>query len=159
MQTAEADDLPLPAALLQSPPFLMIQMLRAGRRLAEASPEGPRLPHMAILATLVEFGPQSQRDLGRRLGFDPSDVVGFIDDLEADGQAERRRDPEDRRRNAVAVTRAGRVWLDERLASHRERLHRFLGGLDEDERDQLLRLLQRALAHHDGRVPEAYRTV
>ena len=158
MQTAEADDLPLPAALLENPPFLMLQMLRAGRRMAEERPEGPRLPHLAILATLVEFGPQSQRDLGRRLGFDPSDVVRLIDVLEKDGHAERRRDPDDRRRNAVVVTDAGRAWSEERLATTRERLQVFLGGLDEDERDQLLRLLQRALAHLDGRVPEVYRT-
>jgi len=114
---------------------------------------------MAILATLVEFGPQSQRDPGRRLGFEPSDVVRLIDVLEADGHAERRPDPDDRRRNAVIVTRAGRAWLEDRLATTHDRLRRFFGGLDEGECDQLLRLLQRGLAHHDGRVPEANRTV
>ena len=120
------------------------------------------IPVSATITSESQVGtsqPQSQRDLGRRLGFDPSDVVRLIDALERDGHAERRRDPDDRRRNAVVVTDAGRAWLEERLATTRERLQVFLGGLDEDERDQLLRLLQRALAHLDGRVPEGYRTV
>lgn len=106
--------MPLPAALLENPPFLMLQILRAGKRMAEEGPEGPRLAHMAILATLVELGPQSQRDLGQRLGFDPSDVVRLIDVLEDDGHAGRRRDPDDRRRDAVVMTDAGRLRLEER---------------------------------------------
>jgi DNA-binding MarR family transcriptional regulator len=149
--------LPLPEALLRLAPFVMLQVLRAGKRAAEQSPEGPRLPQISVLACLAEFGPQSQRDVAQRLGFDPSDVVGVVDAIEAAGHAVRRRDPCDRRRYALAITPAGRRWLKERLALADERAAVFLRGLDADERAQLLRLLQRVLAHHDGRVPERYR--
>ena len=154
---AADDDLALPEALLRMPAFVMVQIVRSGKRGVEQSPEGPRLPHMAVLACLVEFGPQSQRDVARRLGWDPSDIVAVVDAIEAAGHAVRARDPRDRRRYALAVTPAGRRWLRDRLAVADERSALLLAGLDAGERAQLLRLLQRALAHHDGRVPERYR--
>jgi MarR family transcriptional regulator, lower aerobic nicotinate degradation pathway regulator len=151
------EDLELPESLLQLPPFVMIQILRAGRRMAERTPEGPGLPTISVLACLVEFGPQSQREISERLRFDPSDVVEMIDDVEARGLAVRERDPADRRRYAVAATPAGRRWLRKRLADAGERAKPFLLGLDATERRQLLSLLQRVLAHHDARVPAHYR--
>jgi DNA-binding MarR family transcriptional regulator len=152
--TAPADeDLALPEALLRIPGWLMVQILRSGKRDVVPGPEGPRLPHTAVLASLVEFGPQSQVDVARRLGFDPSDVVAVVDAIEAAGHAVRERDPRDRRRYALAVTPAGRRWLRSRLALADDRSAALLRGLDADERELLLRLLQRVLAHHDARVP------
>jgi MarR family transcriptional regulator, lower aerobic nicotinate degradation pathway regulator len=157
--TAPADeDLPLPEALLRIPGWLMLQILRSGKRDVKTGPEGPRLPHMAVLASLVEFGPQSQADVARRLGFDPSDVVAVVDTIEAAGHAVRARDPHDRRRYALAVTPAGRRWLRSKLALVDERSAALLRGLDADEQAQLVRLLQRVLAHHDARVPGHYRS-
>jgi DNA-binding MarR family transcriptional regulator len=151
------DELELPESLLRIPAFLMLQILRWGRRGAELSPEGPRLPYIAVLACLVEFGPQAQRDVSRRLQFDPSDVVAVVDALEEAGHAVRQPDPADRRRNAVAATPAGRRWLRGRLADAGRRAEALLPGLNTDERAQLVALLQRALAHLDRRVPERYR--
>jgi DNA-binding MarR family transcriptional regulator len=141
--------LALPSRLLDVPAFVMLQLLRRGRRLAEASPQGPRLPQLMVLASLDEFGPQSQRELSRRLGFDPSDMVGLIDHLEAAGHAVRERDLADRRRHAVAITPDGRAWLDEWLAGAPERSARLFPGLSDAERAQLLDLLRRALANLD----------
>ena len=104
--TTATTELPLPALILNSPAFLMLHLLRHGRRSAEATPQGPRLHQMSVLAVLDESGPQSQRDLARRLGVDPSDMVALIDALEAEGLAVRERDPADRRRHAVAITEA-----------------------------------------------------
>lgn len=153
----EDDDLQLPEALLASPVFVMVQILRATRRMDERTPEGPTLAAGSVLACLVEFGPQSQRDLSRRLRSDPSDIVGVIDELEARGHAVRERDPSDRRRNAVAATAAGRQWLRSRMETMEERAARYLPGLDPDELTTLRALLLRVLAHHDSRVPARHR--
>lgn len=78
------------------------------RALAQA---GVRRSHYAVLAALEEFGPASQAALGRRTGIDRSDMVAIINDL-ADRQLTRRApDPEDRRRNIVAITTDGRTEL------------------------------------------------
>ncbi|MEA2293526.1 MAG: hypothetical protein QOE86_1165 [Solirubrobacteraceae bacterium] len=149
--------LELPELLLSSPAFVMLQLLRAGRKRAEATPEGPGLPSLMVLACIDEFGPQSQRALCRRLGSDPSDMVGLIDRLEADGHAVRERDPDDRRRHAVAMTPAGRSWLERTVPEIGARGARLLPGLSVEEREMLMDLLRRALAHQDERVPDHYR--
>jgi DNA-binding MarR family transcriptional regulator len=155
----EEDDqgLELPEALLQSPVFVMVQILRATRRMDERTPEGPTLAAGSVLACLIEFGPQSQRDLSRRLRSDPSDIVRVIDQLEARGHALRERDQRDRRRNAIVATPKGHAWLKSRMDTVEERAARYLPGLDADERALLRSLLLRVLAHHDARVPARYR--
>jgi DNA-binding MarR family transcriptional regulator len=135
----------------------MMQLLRWGKKSAEASPQGPRLPKMMVLACLDEFGPQSQRELSGRLWLDPSDMVAIIDRLEADGHAIRERDPQDRRRHAIAMTPAGRAALADMAAGLGARTAALLPGLASDERAQVLDLLRRALAHHDDRVPDHFR--
>ena len=152
--TLDAPAWQLPELLLDSPAFLMLQLLRHGKRSAELTPQGPRLPQLMVLACLDEFGPQSQRDLSRRLGLDPSDMVAVIDRLEAEGHAVRERDLADRRRHAVATTPAGRQWLAETAAGAGERAARLLPGLSDEERHTVIHLLRRALAHHDERVPD-----
>lgn len=148
------EDLPLPESLLSLPSFLMLQILRAGRRAAEASPGGPRLPFLSVLACLEEYGPQSQRDVAHRLRWDPSDLVGVIDRLEQDGLVVRRRDPADRRRYALGLTRRGRAWVRSELAESETGIAgHLLSPLAAEERAQLTDLLRRVLAGLDPRVP------
>jgi DNA-binding MarR family transcriptional regulator len=154
----ETQDLRLPEALFTSHAFVMLQLLRFARRQAGGEPQGPRVVSLSVLACLDEFGPQSQRELSRRLGFDPSDMVAIIDGLEADGHARRERDPEDRRRYAIVLTPRGRAWLRQVLDDMPDRMVALLPGLSEAERDQLLELLVRALAALDERVPDRFRT-
>src|SRR4051812_19757171 len=68
---------------------------------------GLRPKHFALLNAIALAGGASQQELGRRLGLDPSGLVGAIAELERMGLAERRRDPADRRRYAVALTDPG----------------------------------------------------
>ena len=135
----------------------MLQILRATRRMDERTPEGPTLTAGSVLACLIEFGPQSQRNLSRRLRSDPSDIVRVIDELEGRSHAVRQRDPEDRRRNAVVATAAGKAWLKSRMESVEERAAAYLPGLTPEERTLLRKLLLRVLAHHDARVPARHR--
>src|SRR2546425_12528845 len=51
--------------------------------------------------------PQSQRELARRLHYDPSNITALADSLEARGLIERRADATDRRVRVPAPTPAG----------------------------------------------------
>src|SRR5213076_3223699 len=84
--------------------------------------------------------PQSQRELARRLHYDPSNITSLADSLEARGLIERRADAADRRFRLLALTPAGeqlQASLEERLAQPPA----FLQRLTQDEQKQLLLLL------------------
>jgi DNA-binding MarR family transcriptional regulator len=141
------DTLDLPPSLLGITTFLLSKVGHLARRRlgVRLAGHGIRLWHVAVLSALADFGPSSQRDLGRRLGIDPSDLVGVLDDLESAGQLDRRRDPADRRRHVVSMTPAGRAALDavtrEADAVHDE----MLAPLTAAERRQLHDLLLRVI--------------
>ncbi|MFD6176728.1 MULTISPECIES: MarR family winged helix-turn-helix transcriptional regulator [unclassified Isoptericola] len=89
--------------------FLLAQTgKRARARLAHRLGErGLRLWDLAVLATLDDVGPQSQRDVGARFGIHPSDVTKVVDELAGRGLVSRDRDPADRRRVVLALTPPG----------------------------------------------------
>lgn len=81
---------------------------RAHRLLVDAlSPHGWRGYHVRVLAALDEGGPASQAELCRRTDIDGSDLVSTLDGLVEAGLVTRSPDPEDGRRNVVALTGAG----------------------------------------------------
>jgi len=97
----------------------------------------------AVLCALDEYGPASQIELGRRCGFDRSDVVAIVNDLVAGKLVERRGDPSDRRRNIITLTPAGRRRLHklDRVADGIQ--DELLAPLSVRERKQLTSLLTR----------------
>ncbi|MFZ0859392.1 MAG: MarR family transcriptional regulator [Candidatus Sulfotelmatobacter sp.] len=70
--------------------------------------------HMAVLA-LIRDHPLTQRGLIDRLEIDKSSAVYIVDDLERLGLATREPDANDRRANAVQITRKGRKFLADGL--------------------------------------------
>ncbi|MGW0655071.1 MarR family winged helix-turn-helix transcriptional regulator, partial [Streptomyces umbrinus] len=68
---------------------------------------GLRLRHYALLRFLATSEGALQRELSSRLGYDPSAIVGLVDDLEKLGFAERRPSPDDRRSRIVVLTGDG----------------------------------------------------
>jgi DNA-binding MarR family transcriptional regulator len=147
-----------PERLLRHPSAVMFLVMREAYRLRQrgaqrAGAEALRFPHFAILACLEEFGPESQREVSERLRFDASDLVTFVDVLERSGFVLRRRDQRDRRRYALELTAAGRRALRRRDAEAERLNQELFAPLRPEEREQLRRLLLRALAHHDPRVP------
>src|ERR1700736_738463 len=84
--------------------------------------------------------PQSQRELARRLHYDPSNITALADSLEARGLIERRTDASDRRFRLLALTPEG-----ERLRASLEALlaqpPHFLDRLTIAEQKQLHTLL------------------
>jgi DNA-binding MarR family transcriptional regulator len=67
--------------------------------------------HGYTLSHLCENGPTSQQSLLDVLEVDPSVLVAILNDLENAGLAERKRDPEDRRRHIVEMSEQGRSAL------------------------------------------------
>src|ERR1700737_4308924 len=89
--------------------------------------------------------PQSQRELARRLHYDPSNITSLADSLEARGLLERRTDASDRRFRLLALTPEGerlRASLEELLAQPAH----FLDPLSLAEQKQLLQLLAKVFA-------------
>jgi DNA-binding MarR family transcriptional regulator len=84
--------------------------------------------------------PQSQRELARRLHYDPSNITALADSLESRGLLERRTEASDRRFRLLALTPEG-----ERLRESLEQLlaqpPHFLDRLTLSEQKQLLQLL------------------
>ena len=140
---------PLPPSLLELNVYLLSKIGKGARRAAaeRLAARRLRLWHMAVLATLDDFGPQIQRDLATRLGIDPSDVVKVLDELAGAGLVERTRDPADRRRVTATVTEPGRSLLAELQADEKAADDELLAPLDEAERAHLHALLLRVHTH------------
>jgi DNA-binding MarR family transcriptional regulator len=149
----EADDGRLdydpPERLRRLPSWLASELARRGATLVgEAlAQEGVRRQHFAVLTSLAEQGAASQAALGRRLWIDRSDLHGLLAELEGDGLVARVRDPEDRRRNVVTLTTAGKAALrrlDKRVDAAQSAL---LEPLSADERREVIGLLERVVSH------------
>jgi len=82
--------------------------------------------HGFTLSHLCDHGPTSQQSLLDVLDVDPSVLVAILNDLEKAGLAERKRDPEDRRRHIVVMSDKGR-----------EALSGMHGAIDTIEREML----------------------
>src|SRR3954454_602779 len=93
--------------------LLLARLARtAGYRLGEALAAMEMRTHeFPVLNHLAEAGPVSQQELGVALRINPSNLVGLLDMLEADGLLLRVRDRTDRRRHLVELTHAGRRRL------------------------------------------------
>ncbi|MFG2126491.1 MarR family winged helix-turn-helix transcriptional regulator [Streptomyces sp. NPDC048751] len=104
---------------------------------------GLRLRHYAVLRFLATSEGVLQRELSARLGYDPSAIVGLVDDLEKLGFAERRPSPDDRRSRIVVLTGDGRTFLRDTDEAGLRVTNELLGPLDPAERRTLHALLLR----------------
>jgi DNA-binding MarR family transcriptional regulator len=142
-----------PLRVLEAPTWLITRAYTYSHRLlAEGfAAAGARGYHYRLLAALEEFGPASQAELGRSTSIDRSDVVGALNELAEEGLIERAPDPDDRRRNVITITPAGRARLgklDKVLAEIQEEL---LAPLLAADRRRLIELLTRVVERGDER--------
>ena len=124
---------------------LLIRLTRRIYRRATEDVLGMRLKAYLLLSNLRD-GALSQSDLCASMHLDPNNCVLMLNDLEAAGHVERRRDPADRRRHIVDLTAAGRKALasaDRAVESLEEEV---LAALAPEEREALRGLLARAVA-------------
>src|SRR5215208_7362021 len=115
---------------------------QAMRRLRAAHTEhklSPRQFH--LLGLLHDRGAMTQRDLGTLMDVDASILVTLLNPLEADGYLSRERDPTDRRRHVVTITRRGEAQLERAAQAQRDAEDELFAGLTDTQRAQLRALL------------------
>jgi DNA-binding MarR family transcriptional regulator len=125
------------------PTLLMIKLGRITmHRFTEAlAPYGIRPRHVAALIELRDYGELTQQGLCGHLHLDPTNLVAILNELEKRGYATRRRDPEDRRRHLVEVSKKGLAVIDEVSEVMDGVEDDLLAGLDPVERAQVEPLL------------------
>ena len=132
--------------------LLIVRLSRmAGYRLGEAlAAMNMRTHEFSVLNYLAEAGPLSQQEVGQALRINPSNLVGLLDLLEADGLLVRARDPRDRRRHLVQLTPAGRQRLARAWHAAEAAEEDLLSPLAPAERAQLRSALERLVGHDCG---------
>jgi DNA-binding MarR family transcriptional regulator len=142
---------PPPAARIA---YLLGQIGRSqGARLTERlAPLGLRPRHFALLNIVAAEEGSSQQKLGERLALEPSGIVPTIDELEAQGLLQRRRDPDDRRRYAVYLTPDGQAKLGQARMAAAQRAAELLQPLDDHELELLDDMLTRIAAGEDPSI-------
>jgi DNA-binding MarR family transcriptional regulator len=132
-----------PGIAKQWPTLLMIKLGRITmHRFTEAlEPYGIRPRHVAALIELRDSGQLTQQSLCGQLHLDPTNLVAILNELEAQGYATRRRDPEDRRRHLVEVSKKGIAVID-KVSEVMDGVEAdMLDGLDQAERKEFEGLL------------------
>src|SRR3954452_8173758 len=132
-----------PGIAQQWPTLLMIKLGRiTAHRFTEAlEPFGIRPRHVAALIELRDRGELSQQSLCGQLHLDPTNLVAILNELEERGYAKRRRDPDDRRRHLVEVSKKG-IAVIEKVSEVMDGVEAdLLAGFEPAEREQLEALL------------------
>jgi len=141
--------------LTQHAGFLLAQLGRAVTRQYRCalSPIGLKPRETQALLRLRDDGAMSQQALGAALDIDASNLVALLNELEAVSLISRRRDPEDRRRHVVEISKRGTKLVGEVERAAAEVEDRFFAELDEDERVALQGLLARVAQSADVPSP------
>jgi MarR family transcriptional regulator, organic hydroperoxide resistance regulator len=109
-----------------------------------------------VLKTLIHLSPDAavpMREIAQHFGVDSSYVTTLVDDLEANGLAERRPHPTDRRVKTIALTPKG-IEARHQIEELMYEPPTCFAALSETELTQLLRLL-RKLAAADAAIAPA----
>lgn len=109
---------------------------------AAMAPFGVTGRECAVLIAVDSRAPLSQQEVAHRLGVDRTTMVALIDELEGKRLVQRRRDPDDRRKNVVALTEAGRTTLRKASRAGDEAERRFLSALTGDQATRLKEALR-----------------
>jgi len=101
-----------------------------------------------VLKTLIHLSPGAaipMREIAQHFGVDSSYVTTLVDDLEANGLAERRPHPTDRRVKTIVLTPKG-IEARQRIEALMYEPPKCFDALSETERTQLRRLLRKLAA-------------
>jgi DNA-binding MarR family transcriptional regulator len=125
--------------------FLLARLGRAVTRQYRSAltPTGLKPRQTNALLALRDEGAMSQQTLGATLDIDASNLVVLLNDLEAGGLIVRRRDPQDRRRHLVEISKRGSKLICEVERASMQIEDAFFAELDADERLTLHDLLAR----------------
>jgi DNA-binding MarR family transcriptional regulator len=121
------------------------QLMLAEHTAGALRPYGISGRELAVLLVLGGREPASQQQAAGRLGIDRTTMVGFVDALENRGLVERHPDANDRRRNVVVLTKAGRDTLRDATQASDDAERRFLAPLSESAAKQLKGSLRKVI--------------
>lgn len=107
-----------------------------------------------ILIILNESETITQRELTERLGIKPGSASEILSKLESAGLIIRTRNEADRRTTDVCLTDSGRDLAAEAFAQRQKRHEEMFSSLSEEERQELLSLLERVCADWRERYSE-----
>lgn len=136
----------LQSQLIESDGFLIASLgSEAHRRFAECISQWNlgmyQQAVLTTLATLINQGVTSQKQLGDLTGIDPRNLVPVIDTLEERQLVERIPDPADRRRFTIKLTAAGRQLAGRVTQSSKELEENMFESLNKQEKATLHKLL------------------
>lgn len=124
---------------------LLSRLAKQFYRRSDGERLGMHMRHLVALAYVRDHEACPQQDLADAFCMDANNVVLLLNELEDMGYARRVRDPGDRRRHVVELTKEGRTALARSERAQRAIEDDVLGALDPDERRVLRQLLARAL--------------
>jgi DNA-binding MarR family transcriptional regulator len=124
---------------------LLTRLAKVVYRRSDEERLGMRLRWYVALSFLNDHDGAPQQALGEALCVDANNLVLLLNELEAAGFAERRRDPLDRRRHLVHISAEGRRALARAERAQESVEDEVLAALGADERATLRSLLARAL--------------
>src|SRR6266508_1514254 len=141
-----------PAELTASTGYLLARAGAESRRAwaRMLSEHGLTPHHYGVLMVLSQVAAASQQQLSRAVGVDPRNAVPVIDLLQQRSLVERRPDPADRRRHAVALTPTGQAAIEELRRAGEQVEQRLLDCLTAAERTGLHRMLRKLLTALDS---------
>ncbi|MEN3311747.1 MAG: hypothetical protein V7645_1076 [Actinomycetota bacterium] len=113
------------------------------RFIAMLEPHGFHPREFGLMTVLSKRPGITQHELASLARVDPSSMVALMDELERRGVAERRVDPEDRRRRSVYLTAQGEERVRVLQGEARKAAKEFLAPLDDAENAELNRLLRK----------------
>jgi len=137
----------------------MVLLTRLAKQVYRRSSEELLGMHLRLLMTLSYLRDHDgcpQQELAEVLCMDANNVVLLLNELEDMGHITRLRDPLDRRRHRVELTRQGVDALAQAELAQETIEDEVLGALDADERATLWQLLTRALHGAEPVADEDY---
>lgn len=102
-------------------------------------------PQFSVLAKLCALGEVSQNELGRSIAMDAATIKGVVDRLRNRGLVSATPLKTDRRRLILRPTAEGRKLFSSLIDRALDASAATLSPLDEDERQELLRLLSKLI--------------
>lgn len=125
--------------------LVLMKAHRTLKRHAERSIEALEmcLSDFAILEALLHKGPQSVRELGRRIDLTSGSMTTAVDRLETRGLVTRVDHATDRRTWVIHLTPEGKTVISKVFAGHEQAMDRAMRGLSKSERATLTDLLKR----------------
>ncbi|MGA2551858.1 MAG: MarR family transcriptional regulator [Burkholderiaceae bacterium] len=118
-----------------------LQQIAVAAFLSETADTGITPIQFAALQFVRDNPGLDQRRLAGAIALDTSTLAGVLDRLESRGLVQRGASPKDRRVRLLALTREGRLMLDELLPDVRRAQERILEPLTKRDRAEFMRML------------------